>query len=92
MIAMVMYLTSGYREISSQAYQYARSLYTVCNQKDTQRLEKVVQMIEVDYKDQKLSDRDHSYLMGLVQMAKHGKWTDAQERIRELLEAQIKKQ
>jgi|JI9StandDraft_1071089.scaffolds.fasta_scaffold00027_12 hypothetical protein len=89
-IVLVMYLMSGYGEISSQAYQYARSLYTVCNQKDAQRLDKVVAMIEADYKAEKLTDRDHSYLMGLVQLAKDGKWTDAQERIRSLLEAQVK--
>lgn len=89
-IVLVIYLTSGYGEVSTQAYQYARSLYTVCNQKDNARLEKVVQMIEADHKSQKLSDRDHNYLMGLVQMAKNGKWNDAQERIRSLLEAQVK--
>lgn len=84
------YLMSGYGEISSDAYQYARSLYTVCNQKDLQRLEKVEAMIESDHKSQKINDRDHDYLMGLVEMARDGNWAKAQEEIRVLLEAQIK--
>jgi hypothetical protein len=84
------YLMSGYGEISNNAYQYARSLYTVCNQRDSQRLEKIVAMIEADLQAQKISNRDHQYLMGLVQKAKAGEWDDAQESIRQLLEAQVK--
>lgn len=92
MIVLVIRLTSGYGEISSQSYRYARSLYTVCNQKDTQQLENVVGMIQADHKSQKLTDRDFKYLMRLAQMAKGGNWTDAQKAILALLEAQVKTQ
>ena len=35
---IVWYLFSGYGEITETGYQYARSLYTVCNQHDEGRL------------------------------------------------------
>jgi hypothetical protein len=89
LVVLSWYLMSGYGKISANAYQYARSLYSVCNQRDLNRLEKVVAMIETDFREQKISDRDHQYLMGLVRKAKAGEWNEAQESIRQLLEAQI---
>jgi len=86
------YWASGYGEVSAGAYQYARSLYTICNQRDTTRLEKISTMIEADFQAQKLTPRDHQYLMKLIGVAKGGNWTDAQNSIRKLLEAQNKEQ
>lgn len=84
------YFMSGYREISPNAYQYTRSLYTICNQRDSQRLEKIVTLIEADFRSQKISEQDRRYLMRLVQTAEAGDWQKAQERIRKLLEVQVK--
>jgi hypothetical protein len=92
MIVLVFYLTSGYGRISSQSYRYARSLYTLCNQKNAKQLENVAGMIQADYKAQKLTDRDFKYLMGLVRLAKDGNWIDAQKAILALLEAQVQTQ
>lgn len=84
------YFMSGYREISPNAYQYARSLYTICNQRDSQRLEKIVTLMEADVRSQKISEQDRRYLMRLVQAAEAGDWQKAQESIRKLLEVQVK--
>jgi hypothetical protein len=90
--AALWYTTSSYGEVSADAYQYARSLYTICNQRDTTRLEKISTMIEADFQAQKITPRDHQYLMKLIGVAKAGNWTDAQNSIRKLLEAQNKEQ
>ena len=90
LIAMIVwYLFSGYGEITESGYQYARSLYTVCNQHDEGRLATIHSRIEEDYKEGKLSDRDYRYLTTLIDLAKSGDWNGAQEEIRQLLEAQL---
>lgn len=81
----------GYGKVSDKAYDYARALYTVCNLKSPQRLEKVELQLQQASADQDLSEQEKKWLLDIVSLAKRNQWDAAAKSARRMISDQIER-
>ena len=78
-----------YSTVSSEAYQYSKALYSVCNRRDEPRLAKVAEQIETARAADQLQETEAGWLSDIVATARAGDWQDATKDARQLMEAQV---
>ena len=80
---------SRYAELSPEAYQYGKALYSVCNRQDQPRLTLVAEQIETARAADQLQPSEADWLTEIVATAQAGQWQDATKDARQLMEAQV---
>ena len=78
-----------YSEVSPEAYQYSKALYSVCNRKDGSRLHQVAQQVEAAGSAAQLSAEEVDWLSDIITTAEAGDWQVAAKDARRLMEAQV---
>lgn len=81
----------SYGKIEVLAYEQVKSLYTVCNQKNTEQLEKVAERITKEYEAGELSSHEIEWLEAIINEARSGEWKAAAAKCRGLMEAQVER-
>ena len=91
LVGALLYAFSGskYGEIGPRGYEYATALYSCCNRRDKDQLQTIKQMIQEDQSTQAISQQETTWLGEIVQSAESGKWTEASESVRQLMEDQV---
>ena len=79
----------GFGKVESFAYEQVKSLYTVCNQKNSEQLERVAEKIAEARAIGELSSQEVDWLEAIIADARSGQWKDAAAECRQLLEAQV---
>lgn len=80
-----------YGEISEKGYSYALALYSACNGKRANKVEKIVGMIEQSVAAGELSQQEATWLIGIAGNALEGKWKSASAAVRSLMEVQARR-
>jgi len=86
---VLLILGCGYPEVSPKTYECAKALYSVCNQKDVQRLDIVEQLISEGEAEESLRPAESQWLREIVATARSGEWTEAAAEARQILDDQI---
>src|SRR6056297_9230 len=79
----------SYPPVSSAAYQCATPLYTICNQRASQRLPQIVEVVEQTHAREALPSSERDWLLAIIETADAGDWQAAAAECRELLECQV---
>ena len=79
----------SYPKVSTTAYQSATALYSVCNQRDDDRLEAVAASIQSSLLAGELTNAEAQWLLRIVEMARRDEWTDAAAESRKLMSDQV---
>jgi hypothetical protein len=85
-----MFVGCGYGEVTPRCYDYAKALYSICNRRDAQRLEKFAALVEADQQAGELGKQEADWLRDIAERARTGEWSDAQAAARQLLEDQVR--
>ena len=80
---------SSYGEVSPAAYQYAKALYSVTNRQAADRLPTVVTQIDEAHGRGEISKQEANWLNGIAVDAEEGRWEDANQACRRLMEDQL---
>jgi len=78
-----------YAEVNEVTYEHAKALYSVCNRRDSERLEVCETLIVEAAANQQLSRRETSYLTDIIDTARNGEWVEALAMSRQLMEDQV---
>lgn len=79
----------GYPEVSPKTYEISKALYSVCNQKNKERLETVTKLIEKSLSNEEISDSEADMLNEIVAQAQADEWEKAMLESRTLMEDQV---
>ena len=82
-------MNRGYGEISPRGYEYATAMYSICNRKDFDRLQKLTAMVEESAESGEISDEEAGWLTGISDAAAEGDWQSATAESRRLLDDQV---
>ena len=80
-----LYFSSGYGKTTKLGYEFAQALYSACNQKDLERVQKVELLVNEYAGKQKIKANEKRWLADIIQLAHDGKWEKAQQNARKLL-------
>jgi hypothetical protein len=80
------FLTGEEIRLSEKGYELSKALYAACNLEDTKRLEAFVKAMD----QHSPSPEEQSKLRPIVELAQSGRWQDAADRARSLLQSQDK--
>ena len=89
-VLLVWYFNRGYGEIGDSGYQLVKSIYSICNQQDETRLQKIEEIAHQRKEDGELPGREWRWVSQILEQAKRGDWEGAQKRCRQLMNAQIR--
>ena len=89
-VAMVLPGCNRYGEVSSEVYDYAQALYSICNLRDQKRLEQLSERIETARQQADISDHEAEWLLDIILVAGKGEWETAGRSTRQLLEDQVR--
>ena len=78
----------GYPEVSPKTYELSKALYSVCNQKSTERLVKVQALIQSSLEQEEITSREADWLNGIIKQAQAGEWDEALRESRQIMEDQ----
>ncbi len=78
----------GYPAVSPKTYEISKALYSVCNQKSTDRLKTVQTLIDSSLKEKEINEREAGWLNAIVASANKGNWETATQEARRLMEDQ----
>ena len=81
----------SYGEVSTEAYNYAKALYSVSNRRAVEQLPELAKQISESQVDGKLSSREAAWLEDILEDAEAGKWEAANDACRRLMEDQIER-
>ena len=89
-ILLVTFLLSGcwYGKVSPRTYEIAKALYSVCNQKKTEKLEQVTELIASSLEENKISQREAKWLHQIIEQATKENWDTAMQESRQIMEDQ----
>ncbi len=79
----------AYDKVGLLAYEQVKSLYTVCNQKNAEQLERAAEKIAEAHEVGKLSSQEVEWLEAIIADARSGQWKVAATKCRRLMEAQV---
>jgi len=95
--AMVLLLTVGllvgcgsYAEVSPEAYQSTKALYSICNRKDAAQLDKMADQTATARAESKFTSKEADWINDIIDTARTGDWQSATKKARQLMEAQVK--
>lgn len=80
----------GYGEVAPRTYEYATALYSICNRRDSARLEEFAKLLEADVEAGHVTDHEAGLLEEIAGEARTGEWDSAQAAARQLLEDQVR--
>ncbi|MEQ8854460.1 hypothetical protein [Gimesia sp.] len=78
----------GYPEVSPKTYELSKTLYSVCNQKSSERLKKVQALIQSSLEQEEITSREADWLNGIIKQAEAGEWDEALRESRQIMEDQ----
>ena len=78
----------GYPKIGERAYEISKALYSTCNLKRENDLDKVADAIEKAASASEITESESEWLLEIVQKAKDGQWEAAEQEVRSILEDQ----
>ncbi|MEM7311772.1 MAG: hypothetical protein AAF497_01345 [Planctomycetota bacterium] len=81
----------GYGKVSPKAYEFAKSLYSVSNQRSTERLEAVQSIVDEAHQAGQLTDKEHDWLNDIITQGKNGDWESARQSCRRVMEDQVER-
>ena len=90
LVASVLTGCGGYGEVSPLVYEYAKALYSVCNQRDKERLDVLAEHIDTSLEQQEITKSEAGWLNDIIGDALDGHWESAAKDTRRLMEDQIK--
>jgi hypothetical protein len=85
-VCMLVVGCGDYRDASPRTYQYATSLYAICNREDAAKLDEVAQQIATDRDTGDLSARQADWLDAIVASARAGEWKPAMHEARKIMQ------
>ena len=88
-MAMISLSGCGYPEVSPQAYEVTKALYSACNRQSETHLTKIEELITERLEDSKISESEAEWLREIITNAKSGEWESAMLECREIMEDQI---
>lgn len=77
-----------YGEVSSKSYEFAKALYSICNRKDTARLEMIDTAITDAVAAEELPADEAEDLQDIIKRANDGEWSAAMLDCRTLMSEQ----
>jgi|GEM_PF-576102 len=80
----------GYPEVSPRTYELATALYSACNRRSEEHLEKVEALTEAARESGEITDRESQWIREIVEQARNGEWEPATLESRALLEDQAR--
>ena len=92
LLGLSLLLTSGcgsYGEISPDAYQYAKALYSITNRKALESLDPLSEKIASSLDAGQLSQSEAGWLTEMIDDGRNGDWQAANQAARQMLEDQI---
>lgn len=78
----------GYPKIGERAYEISKALYSTCNLKRENDLDKVADAIEQAASASEITESESEWLLEVVQKAKDGQWEAAEQEVRSILQDQ----
>lgn len=79
----------GYPEVSPQTYQLSKALYTACNCRNEEHLDKACEALETAAESEEITEKEAKWLMAIVDQAREGEWELAATEARSILEDQV---
>ena len=79
----------GYGEVGPKAYEHAKALYSICNRRDADRLEKFSTSLAKAQNAGEVTEKEQAWLEDIVEDAKVGEWEEATAKARRLMEDQV---
>lgn len=80
---------SGYGRTSRLGYEFAASVFSACNQRDLERLQRIERMIDEYRKKDEIHRAEYRWLKSIISLARANRWEKAELEARRLLNAQI---
>jgi len=81
----------SYDEISPEAYQYSKALYSICNRSDQARLDDFAVRLAAAEENHELTSTEFRWINDIVATAQAGEWPAATKEARRLMEDQIRR-
>lgn len=78
----------GYPEVSPKTYELVKALYSACNRRSEEHLEKVEALTEAARESGEITDRESQWIREIVEQARNGEWEPATLESRAILEDQ----
>jgi len=88
-VFLICCLGCGYPEVSPQAYDITKALYSVCNLKREGDLDKVTDTISKAVTNSQLSEDESEWLLAIVEKARNGEWEVAAQEAHSILKDQV---
>jgi len=79
----------GYPEVGPKAYEITKALYSVCNLKRQDDLDKVTDAISQAVTNSELSEAESEWLLAIVEQARIGEWDAAAQEAHSILKDQV---
>ncbi len=80
---------SDYPTISPSAYQYAKALYSLTNRRQTEKLDRVSDLILKSQQAGDLTEEEVEWLKSIIDDARRGQWQAAQQEARQMMSDQV---
>ncbi len=80
---------SDYRGISPTAYEYAKALYSLTNRRQTEKLDRVSDLILKSQQAGDLTEEEVEWLKSIIDDARRGQWQAAQQEARQMMSDQV---
>jgi len=77
-----------YPEMSPRAFEIAKAIDNLCNLKNTDQIPNARQKVNTDLQSGLITDREHGWLMSVLDDAEAGNWEQASATARQLLTSQ----
>lgn len=91
-ISLALMMLSGcqqYGDVSPRAYEIAKSLYSICNRSDVERIVVAEQTIHDSHAEAAITDSEKEWLLEIVEKARANDWARAMEDARVMMMEQV---
>ena len=78
-----------YGSVSPRAYEIAKSLYSICNRNDADRIVVVEQTINDSHAEAAITDSEKDWLLDIVEKARNADWETAMQDARLMMMEQV---
>ncbi|TWU00286.1 hypothetical protein Pla108_12350 [Botrimarina colliarenosi] len=88
-VALLVVAGCGYGEVSPKAYQFAKTLYGLCNRQTSEAIDPVAVQIGAAREAEEITQREADWLDAILNDARAGDWSAAQAAARRMMEDQV---
>ncbi|MGB7326737.1 MAG: hypothetical protein WBD31_17815 [Rubripirellula sp.] len=78
-------------ELDRQGYDLTLALFRTCNQRDVESLDAIERLVDQPSTKQNLSDESRSVVGKAIELAKTGRWREAEIDCRQALDNQVRR-